>query len=70
MITLLKTVTLFQKMFSYSKVALKMELGSMKILYIINHGIRPYFKIILKYEILLCDCFIASFDESLNQVAQ
>lgn len=39
-----------------------------KIHYVVNHGIVPYFKTILKHEIILSDCFVVSFDESLNQV--
>ena len=57
-------------MFNDSKVSSKMELGPGKIRYVVNHGIAPYFKTILKDEILLSDCFVVSFDESLNQVTQ
>ena len=57
-------------MFNDSKVSSKMELGPGKIRYVVNHGMAPYFKTILKDEILLSDCFVVSFDESLNQVTQ
>ena len=46
------------------------HLGPGKICYFVNHGIAPYFIAILKDEILLSDCFVVSFDESLSQVTQ
>ena len=40
-------VNLFRVMFPDSKFAASMELGRNKLKYIINHGLAPYFKIIL-----------------------
>jgi len=36
----------------------------------INHGIAPYFKAILKEKVTSSDVFVISFDESLNPVTQ
>ena len=47
------TITLFHKMFPDSKVSSKMEIGPGKIRYVVNYDITPYFKTILKDEILL-----------------
>ena len=45
-------------------------MSTSKVSYIVNHGLAPYFKIILKDEITKSDCYIVSFDESLNDKTQ
>ena len=49
-------------MFPDSKIAKSFELGATKLKYVINFGIAPYFRDILQRS----DCFVISFDESLN----
>lgn len=65
-----KSVGLFPVMFPDSKIASAMQLGRTKIAYTIVFGLAPYFHEILENEIKGCDCFVASFDESLNKSAQ
>lgn len=48
--------------------SIKIDCGPGKICYVVNHDITPYLKTIIKDEIRLSDCFVVSFDESLNQV--
>ena len=50
--------------------SIKIDCGPGKIRYVVNHDITPYLKTIIKDEIVLSDCFVVSFDESLNQVPQ
>ena len=64
------TITLFQTIFQDSKAAMKMELGPTKLHYVVNYGIAPYFKNILKEDITSSDYFVVSFDESLNKTIQ
>ena len=53
-------------MFPDSKIAKSFELGATKLKYVINFGIAPYFRDILQRS----DCFVISFDESLNDYTQ
>ena len=75
---------LFQNMFPDSNVARKFQLGPSKVKYFANFGIKPYLKdmetISKRYSlnqskrqvesIKKRDCYIVSFDESLNKVIQ
>ena len=45
-------------------------MGANKIAYILNFGIAPYFQEELKGQLVKSDCFVSSFDESLNDVTQ
>ena len=56
-------------MFPNSNIAKSFELGVTKLKYVINFGIAPYFRYIL-YNHLKSDCFVISFDESLNDYTQ
>ena len=56
-------------MFPDNKIAKSLELGATKLKYVINFGIAPYFRDIL-YNHLKSDCFVISFDESLNDYTQ
>ena len=56
-------------MFPNSNIAKSFELGVTKLKYVINFGIAPYFRDIL-YNHLKSDCFVISFDESLNDYTQ
>ena len=47
-----------------------MQLEPSKLKYIINHGIAPYVKGILKNQVIDTVWFVVSFDESLNEVTQ
>ena len=57
---------IFTCMFPDSKIAKSFELGATKLKYVINFGIAPYFRDILQRS----DCFVISFDESLNDYTQ
>ena len=61
---------LFEVMFPGSKIASQMELGRIKLMYIVNFGIAPYFRKILKNEIVNSEWYTISFDESRNKVVQ
>ena len=49
-----------------SAVAQKMKFGPNKLSYLIHFGIAPYFKQHLPVELKETQCFVISFDESLN----
>ena len=57
-------------MFPDSKIEEKMQLEPSKLKYVVNHGIAPYVKEILKSQVIDTVCFVLSFDESLNEVTQ
>ena len=57
-------------MFPDSKIAEAFSMGRTKSMYMINHGLAPFFKSLLLSELNKSDIFIFSFDESLNQVTQ
>ena len=63
-------VDLFRAMFPESKIAKRMQLGADKLKYVVNHGIAPYIRELLKSRIISTDWFVVSFDESLNNVTQ
>ena len=66
----LRLLWLFEVMFPDSKIASQMELGRIKSIYTVNFGITPYFRKILKNEIVNSEWYTISFDESLNKVVQ
>ena len=53
-----------------SKIAKSFELGATKLKYVISFGIAPYFRDILYNHLQKSDCFVISFDESLNDYTQ
>ena len=55
-------------MFPDSKISKFFE--STKYKYVINFGIAPYFRDILYNHLQKSDCFVISFDESLNDYTQ
>ena len=57
-------------MFPDSKVAEEFCISTSKVSYIVNHGLAPYLKAILKDEITKSDYYIVSLDESLNDMTQ
>ena len=57
-------------MFPDSKIAEAFSMGRTKSMYMINHGLAPFFKSLLLSELNKSDIFAFSFDESLNQVNQ
>ena len=65
-----RTSKLFAKMFPDSAIAQTYSLGEDKIRYSINCGIGPHFKKILMDNIKNSDCYVISFDESLNKATQ
>ena len=48
----------------------KIQLGPSKLKYVLNHGIAPYVKDILKNQVIDTVWFVVSFDKSLNEVTQ
>ena len=52
------------------KVAEEFSMSISKVSFIVDHGLAPYFKTILKDEIKESDCNMLSFDESLNGITQ
>ena len=57
-------------MFPDSKIVKFFELGATKLKYVINFGIAPYFRDILYNHLQKSDCFVISFDKSLNDYTQ
>ena len=52
------------------RIAQSFELGATKLKYVINFRIAPYFRDILYNHLQKSDCFVISFDESLNDYTQ
>ena len=61
---------MFTCMFPDIKIAKSFELGATKLKYVINFRIVPYFRDILYNHVQKSDCFVISFDESLNNYTQ
>ena len=61
---------IFTSMFRDSKIFKSFEFGATKLKYVINFGIAPYFRDILYNHLQKSDCFVISFDESLNDYTQ
>ena len=59
-----------EAMFPDSKIAEAFSMGRTKSMYMINHGLAPFFKSLLLSELNKSDIFIFFFDESLKQVTQ
>ena len=57
-------------MFPDSKIAKSFELSRTKLKYVINFRIALYFRDILYNHLQKSDCFVISFDESLNDYTQ
>ena len=67
LIELISYITdIFKAMFPDSFVTQKMKFGPSKLPYLICFGIAPYFKQQLHVELKETQCFVISFDESLN----
>ena len=62
--------SVFQNMFPDSKIARSFQLGPDKLRYMVNFGIAPYFKSLLVKRLNETDCYVISFDESLNDMTQ
>ena len=60
----------FRVMFPNSAIAKKFSCLSTKLVYLITFGIAPYFTQKLVDKIRACKCYLASFDEFLNEVCQ
>ena len=63
-------VSLFQSMFPDSQIAQKMRLEPNKLKYMVNHGITPYVKDILRNDVRKSGWYVVSFDESMNDITQ
>ena len=61
---------LFLCLFPDSKIALLIGLGPRKLKYIVTFGIAVHFIEILNEKIKKIDCYVTSFDESLNDMTQ
>ena len=59
-------VDVLRAMFPDSAIAQKMNCGPTKLSYLICFGIAPYFKQQLLNELKEAQCYVISFDESLN----
>ena len=57
-------------MFPDSEIAQSFTFGRTKAMYVANYGIAPYFKTILEGVVKISDCYVISFDESLNDSTQ
>ena len=60
-------------MFPDSQIAQKMWLETNKLKYMVNHGIAPYVKDILRVlrdDVKKSDWYVVSFDESMNDITQ
>ena len=53
-----------------SKIASQIELGRMKLKYIVNFRFGTHFRGVLKYETAASEWYSISFDDSLNKVVQ
>ena len=62
--------SMFKSMFPDSNIASAFSMAPTKVLYVINHGLATHFKQILKDGITKSDCYVVSFDESLNDITQ
>ena len=57
-------------MFPDSKIAKDMSVGKTKSIYLMKHSIAPYLKSLLEADMKKSDCYVISFDESLNEKMQ
>lgn len=61
---------MFRTMFPDSEIAKKFSCSATKMAYLITFGIAPYFTDQLIDKIRASKCYVASFDESLNEICQ
>lgn len=61
---------ILKSMFPDSKIADSFEMGPDKLHYYVNFGIAPYFKSLLIETLKKSECYVLSFDESLNDFTQ
>ena len=61
---------LFKAMLPDSKIAEKMQLRPNKLKHVVYHAIDPFFKELLKSQVVGTDWFVVSFDDSLKDVAE
>ena len=59
-----------KKNFPDREIAKNMSTGKTKSMYLIKHGIASYLKSLLEADINKSDCYLMSFDESLNENTQ
>ena len=57
-------------MFPDSEIAKNMSIGKTKSMYLIKHGIASYEKSLLEADIKKSNCYVVSFDGSLNEKTQ
>ena len=60
----------FAAMFLDNNIAQQFSMGRTKSMYVINHGLAPFFKLQLTDDLEKSDIHVFSFDESLNDVTQ
>ena len=53
--------------FPNSIIAKELQHGPDRLKYVVNHGLYPYFKDVLKSEVLKSSYLVVLFDESLNK---
>ena len=53
-----------------SQLAKDFKLGCLKLLYMVNYGIAPYFKELLDVKLKKSPLYTLSFDESLDEITQ
>ena len=53
-----------------SQIVKDFKLGCLKLMYIVNYGIAPYFKQLLDAKLKKAPLYTLSFDESLNEITQ
>lgn len=58
------------EMFPEFETAKSFQMSRSKSMYVVNHGLAPYFKSLLKSNLHKADFLVYSFDESLNDVTQ
>ena len=57
-------------MFPDSEIAKNMSIEKTRLMYLIKHGTASYLKSLLEGDIEKSDCYVTSFDESLNEKTQ
>ena len=60
----------FAAMFPDSDIAQQFSMGHTESMYVINHGLAPFFESQLTDDLEKSDIHVFSFDESLNDVTQ
>ena len=57
-------------MFPDSDIAKLFEMGPNKLGYVVSYGLGPFFKEVLKSQLIQCPWLVVSFDESFNKKTQ